>query len=139
MNERTFIVKIHKLLSQEIYKWKINDPYHGGIPDTYYSGPANFCFIEYKYKPQLPAKNMSKLNFGLTEQQKLWLIKQQEFDIPVFVAAGCENRVVLTEDFESVNYYTKQTFSQVSLSVPDFIQKLELHCLGSKRGQNDNS
>ena len=89
MNERTFIVKIHKLLSQEIYKWKINDPYHGGIP--------------------------------------------------VFVAAGCENRVVLTEDFESVNYYTKQTFSQVSLSVPDFIQKLELHCLGSKRGQNDNS
>ena len=38
MTEREFIAKIHKALDNDIYKWKIHDAYHGGVPDAYYSG-----------------------------------------------------------------------------------------------------
>ena len=53
MREKEFINKIHKKLPKEIYKWKINDPYHGGVPDTFYSGPKGFAFFEYKYIQKL--------------------------------------------------------------------------------------
>ena len=54
MQERQFITKIHKKLPISIYKWKINDSYHGGVPDCFYSGPAGHCFVEYKFKKELP-------------------------------------------------------------------------------------
>ena len=49
MQERHFINKVHKKLPPSIYKWKINDAYHGGVPDCFYSGNAGLCFVEYKY------------------------------------------------------------------------------------------
>ena len=52
--EKTFIAKIHKALSKEIYRWKINDAYHGGVPDVYYSGLAGCVFVEYKYHKKIP-------------------------------------------------------------------------------------
>ena len=54
MKEKDFINKVHKKLPKEIYKWKINDPFHGGVPDAFYSGPAGFAFVEYKYTQTLP-------------------------------------------------------------------------------------
>ena len=57
MQERHFINKIHKRLSSDIYKWKINDAYHGGVPDVFYSGPGGHCFVENKYKKELAAKS----------------------------------------------------------------------------------
>ena len=71
MNEAAFIKKTHKALSSEIYKWKINDPYHGGVPDTYYSGPGDFCFVEYKYKPSLPIKDTSKIDITISKLDSL--------------------------------------------------------------------
>ena len=61
MREKEFINKIHKKLPKEIYKWKINDPYHGGVPDTFYSGPKGFAFFEYKYIQKLPKRKTSKI------------------------------------------------------------------------------
>jgi hypothetical protein len=111
VNETGFIKKVNKSLSTNIYKWKINDPYHGGVPDVYYSGPAGMCFVEYKYKPKLPARPSSKLDFGLSKQQELWLTNQVKNQVSVYVLAGCENKVVkVSNNFAKVNEYTKETF-----------------------------
>ena len=111
VNETGFIKKVNKSLSTNIYKWKINDPYHGGVPDVYYSGPAGMCFVEYKYKPKLPARPSSKLDFGLSKQQELWLTNQVKNQVSVYVLAGCENKVVkVSNNFAKVNVYTKETY-----------------------------
>ena len=111
VNETGFIKKVNKSLSTNIYKWKINDPYHGGVPDVYYSGPAGMCFVEYKYKPKLPARPSSKLDFGLSKQQELWLTNQVKNQVSVYVLAGCEDKVVkVSNNFAKVNEYTKETF-----------------------------
>ena len=130
MKEKDFINKVHKKLPKEVYKWKINDPYHGGVPDAFYSGPAGFCFVEYKYKPKLPKKGASKINFGLSSQQNLWLNKQKDFGVPVFVIAGCEDRLVcLQTNFDECNAFTRDTFLGESMHFNDFIKLLNEHCL----------
>jgi len=118
VNESGFIQKVNKLLGSDVYKWKINDPYHGGVPDVYYSGPAGLCFVEYKYKPKLPAKDTSKIDFGLSKQQELWLTRQANHQVSVYVLAGCEDKVVqLSHNFGRVNKYTKETFLQEAMDI----------------------
>lgn len=129
MNEKSFITKIHRALGSCIYKWKINDPYHGGVPDAYYAGPAGWCFVEYKYTPTLPSKKTSKVKFNLSNQQKNWLTKQHEFGIPVFVIAGCEDKAFITTDFESVSKQTKETFLSTAIPISELISKLEKYCI----------
>ena len=130
VNESGFISKINKKLLPKIYKWKINDPYHGGVPDTYYSGPGALCFVEYKYKPKLPKKGSSMINFGLSSQQELWLNAQKAFGVPVFVVAGCEDRLAcLQTNFGECNTFTKDTFLDESIHFNDFIELLNRHCL----------
>lgn len=133
VNETGFIKKINKSLSTNIYKWKINDPFHGGVPDCYYSGPAGMCFVEYKYKPKLPARDTSKINFGLSKQQELWLTDRQKDQVSVYVLAGCEDKVVqVSYNFGKVNEYTKQTFLEDAM---EFEQAVFL--LNSRLGGTD--
>lgn len=130
MNETSFITKINKKLSSKIYKWKINDPYHGGVPDTYYAGPGGFCFAEYKYKPKLPKKDISKINFGLSVQQELWLTTQAGFNVPVYVIVGCEDQIVcLSTDFKRCNTFTQEEFLKEAIHFEDLIDLLNTHCL----------
>ena len=132
MNETGFITKINKKLSSKIYKWKINDPYHGGVPDTYYSGPNSFCFVEYKYKPSLPKKDTSKINFGLSAQQDLWLTTQAAFNVPVYAIVGCEDQIVcLRTDFKRCNTFTREEFLQEAIDLQGIVTLLNLHCLGT--------
>jgi len=132
LNERQLINRVHRVLSKKIYRWKINDSYHGGVPDTYYSGPAGLCFVEYKYKPKPPLKGTSKMNFRLSEQQQLWLTQQRGYNVPVFVLAGCREDYLFTQEFERVNDYTKDEFYEDAIPLVDFILKLEQRCLGDK-------
>ena len=99
MQEKDFINKVHRKLPKEVYRWKINDPYHGGVSDTYYSGPNNHCWIEYKYKDNLPAKLNSKIKINLSEQQRIWLARQQEHGVFTYAVFGSGDRVYVTEDF----------------------------------------
>jgi len=136
VNETGFINKINKSLSTNIYKWKINDPYHGGVPDCYYSGPAGMCFVEYKYKPKLPAKDTSKINFGLSKQQELWLTQQAANRVSVYVIAGCEDKAVhLATDFGKVNLYTKESFLKEAVDFAQIKDLLHIR-LGETDGRN---
>jgi len=91
------------------------------------------CFVEYKYKPKLPARDTSKINFGLSKQQELWLTDRQKDQVSVYVLAGCEDKVVqVSYNFGKVNEYTKQTFLEDAM---EFEQAVFL--LNSRLGGTD--
>lgn len=73
MNEHGFIRSVHRQVVDSVYKWKINDPYQGGVADCYYSGPSGDLWLEYKYLKSLPKRSETLVKFGLTAQQTLWL------------------------------------------------------------------
>lgn len=70
MKEPQFITKIHRLLPQSVYRWKIHDRFHRGIPDTWYSGVAGDLWIEYKFTQKLP---QTRITPRLSPSQKTWL------------------------------------------------------------------
>ena len=130
MNETEFISKIHKRLNPKIYRWKINDRYHGGIPDTFYSGPGGFCFVEYKYIPKLPKKCTTLLKFKLTKQQQAWLDKQSSFGLSVYTAFAVEERVLFTDNF-TTSEFTVQEFKEFAVTVQQFTEILTSICLNN--------
>jgi len=123
---------VHKHLSKEVYRWKINDPYHGGVPDTYYSGPNNNCWIEYKYKHTLPVKCTSKIKINLSEQQRIWLTRQKEHNIFTYAVFGSQDQVYVIEDF-TITEITLKEFNKNAVAFKDFIQALTKHCLGDTK------
>ena len=121
MQERHFINKIHKRLSSDIYKWKINDAYHGGVPDVFYSGPGGHCFVEYKYKKELPKRHNTFIKFDVTTQQCAWLNARKDEGVPVFVALGVGKSIVFNNNFDVVNVYTVRDYITEAMSIDDFI------------------
>lgn len=129
MQERHFINKVHKKLPPSIYKWKINDAYHGGVPDCFYSGNAGLCFVEYKYKKELPKRDGTSINFNLTPQQCAWLNGRKDEGVPCFAVLGIGNSVLMTQDFDNVNNITKSQFMREAMSISEFVAKLENLCV----------
>ena len=129
VREKEFINKVHRQLPKDVYKWKINDPYHGGVSDTYYSGPAGHCWIEYKYKENLPAKLNSKIKINLSEQQRLLLTRQTQHNVFTYVVFASGDLVCVTEDFKLTHITVKQ-FKEQAIPFKIFIQVLTNFCLG---------
>ena len=129
MQEMHFINIIHKRLSSDIYKWKINDAYHGGVPDVFYSGPGGHCFVEYKYKKELPKRHNTFIKFGVTAQQCAWLNARKDEGVPVFVALGVGKSIVFNNNFDVVNVYTVRDYITEAMSIDDFIDELEKICI----------
>jgi len=77
MNEHSYIKAIHNRLPSSVYKWKINDNFHGGVADAYYSGNGGDLWIEYKYISNPPKKPTTVIKTCLTDQQLNWLKTRQ--------------------------------------------------------------
>lgn len=131
VQEKEFINKVHKQLPKKIYCWKINDPYHGGVSDTYYSGPNNHCWIEYKYKDKLPSKETSKIKINLSVQQRMWLTQQKEHGIFTYAVFASGNLVYVIEDF-TLKEITLKEFNENSIPFKTYIEVLTKFCLGDK-------
>ena len=129
MKEKSFIDKTHKKLPLSIYKWKINDPYTGGVPDCFYSGPAGHCFVEYKFKKELPKRDTTPINFNLSTQQQLWLTERSKQGVPCYVALAVDNLVVLTQSFSKANAYLTKDFLDDSMLFEDFVAKITEMCV----------
>lgn len=88
--ERRFRQSVTKHL-KSIYVWPINDSWHAGVPDHYYSGPGGDLWIEYKYFPTdrdsfdltLPTKTPK-----LTRIQQHWLNSRHDEGREVRVIVG---------------------------------------------------
>ena len=121
--EKTFIAKIHKALSKEIYRWKINDPYHGGVPDVYYSGLAGCMFVEYKYQAKMPVKLTSKIPINTSTQQKEWLKKAISHSVPAYVVVGAADKIVMTQEIDKT-FFTVKEFLEQAYEFDEYIDKL---------------
>ena len=129
MQERQFITKVHKNLSSDIYKWKINDSYTGGVPDCFYTGPAGHCFVEYKYKKELPKRDTTLINFNLSVLQAIWLTERNKQGVPCYLVVAVGNLVVITQNFEKANKYLTSEFLEDSMTFEDFVAKLTKMCV----------
>jgi|TARA_R110002049_G_scaffold151096_3_gene314593 hypothetical protein len=129
VQEKEFINKVHKHLPREIYRWKINDPYHGGVADTFYSGRINHCFIEYKYKDTLPSKPTSKIKMNLSAQQRIWLTERAKHNIFTYAVLASGDHVYVTDNF-TIKELTVKDFKKEAISFTTYIKTLTEFCLG---------
>ncbi len=88
--ERRFRQSVTRHL-HDIYAWSINDSWHAGVPDHYYSGDKGDLWAEYKYFPTdrdsfdllKPAKTPK-----LTHRQQHWLNSRHDEGRRVWVIVG---------------------------------------------------
>lgn len=91
LNEHSFVKSIHRLLPKEIYRWKINDKFTGGVPDAYYEGPKGSLWIEYKFIKSLPKRKTTILRLGLSLLQVDWLNRAVDNNVNAWVVVGSNN------------------------------------------------
>lgn len=81
--------------------WAINDSWHAGVPDHYYSGKGGDLWAEYKYFPT----DKAKFNLALPEKtpkltriQQNWLNSQHDRGRTVCVIVGMPGGGVMLFD-----------------------------------------
>lgn len=90
MTEHSYVRNLHSRLKRsapEIYIWKINDPYQGGVADAYYS-QASDMWVEYKYLKTLPKRPSTVVDLGLSPLQRKWLSDRHREGRRVCVVVG---------------------------------------------------
>lgn len=94
MDEHSFIRSVHRYISPEVYRWKINARFARGIPDAWYSGPAGDLWVEYKWLPQSPRRFVPKLSAN----QRKWLRDRYQEGRRVAVIIGCPQGAMILTD-----------------------------------------
>lgn len=90
MTEHSYIRSVHRRLKKEapqVYSWKINDAYQGGVPDAYYSSERDL-WIEYKYLKALPKRPTTPIKIDLSQLQCDWLENRAKEGRNVAVIVG---------------------------------------------------
>jgi hypothetical protein len=116
MNEHSFIKSVHRYLPSDLFKWKIHDTYTGGVPDSFYAGPAGILFVEYKYVKTLPAKDSTAIKTTLSPLQAQWLNRMLDFNQRAALVIGCEDTAVILTNKEWAAIFTKKDY--VARAVP---------------------
>lgn len=116
MNEHSFVKAIHRRLSDEVFTWKINDNYAGGVPDAWYCGSSGgHLFVEYKYV-KLPARATTTLSSSLSALQLSWLLDKQLRGVPTALIIGAEDKAIIIADYSCVGSITKADFEKQAVS-----------------------
>jgi hypothetical protein len=100
--ERRFRQSITKHL-KSLYVWPINDSYHAGVPDHYYSGTGGDLWAEYKYFPtDRDSFDLTKPDKTpkLTVRQQTWLNHRYDEGRQVWVIVGMPSGGVILMDKE---------------------------------------
>lgn len=122
--ETTFIASVHRFLPKrkDPYREKMNNPYHGGTADVWYSGQKADYWIEYKFLPRVPQRGgMSPERYGLTALQMDWLRGRHSENRKVGVIVGTPKGGVilpgLSWDCEmSVEAFTGRIVSRAAIA-----------------------
>ena len=119
MNEHSFIRSIHKKLPDDVYAWKINDNFQGGVADAYYSRAAGGdMWIEYKYLSRLPKRPDTVINVGLSELQKDWLRARLLDGRTVCVIVGSIKGSLILDNGAWEEPVTTQIFTRNAVETP---------------------
>lgn len=122
MNEHSFVRSIHRKLPGEIYTWKINDNYAGGVADAYYSSDGGDLWIEYKYLKTLPAKGSTEIEIGLSGNQKIWLGGRfKEGRVVAVVVGSPEGNLILQHPDDWLRKIPKHEFISKAIETPEIV------------------
>lgn len=106
--ERRFRQSVTRHLSG-VYVWAINDSWHAGVPDHYYSGKGGDLWAEYKYFPT------DRESFDLTRPpktpklsrlQQVWLNDRSDEGRDVMVIVGMPSGGVILINQEWMHPFT---------------------------------
>lgn len=92
--ETTFYTSVHKHLPAEVYHMKTHNPFIGGVPDVWYSGPTGDLWVEYKFIV-LPKRGTTVIRPDLSGLQSDWLRERYNEGRNVAVIIGCKEGGVL--------------------------------------------
>ncbi len=122
MIESQYTANVHKRLASDIYKWKINDNYAGGVPDAFYRcvNGGTPVWVEYKFIKDMPKRDSTFIIPKLSQQQLLWLKQARSAGEQALVIIGCEKLrhnnnptgVVLAEPVEWEQGITAEAFRE---------------------------
>lgn len=107
--ESVFITSVHRHLPKDLYKIKNNNPFAGGQPDCWYSGPRADLWVEYKFAARLPKAGVKP---ELSELQLQWLHDRHKEGRNVAVIVGCKDGGVVLRDLAWENTTTLLDFTQ---------------------------
>lgn len=93
--ESVFSTSVHKHLPPSLYRVKNNNPYAGGIPDFWFSGPKTDLWIEYKYIARIPKAGIKA---DLSALQLKWLHDRHIEGRNVAVIVGCKDGGLILRD-----------------------------------------
>jgi len=98
--ESTFVAGVHKYFPVLMHREKMNNPYHSGTADWWYSGAQRDLWIEYKYLRATPVKKTLVIP-ALSELQRLWLAGRYKEGRNVRVVVACpDGATVFTKPIE---------------------------------------
>ena len=105
MNEHKYTQAITSRLPKDQYRWKINDPYQGGVPDLFYEGLKRDLWIEVKFIKPFPKRDTTLIDLTdpkryLSKLQQLWLTRRHSLRQDAYVLVGCEHGGVLLSGHE---------------------------------------
>lgn len=129
MNEHSFIKSVHRYLSPDVFKWKIHDTFAGGVPDSFYAGPAGILFVEYKYIKKLPVRDNTLLKTSLSVNQIQWLNRMTDFNQRAAVVIGCEDTAVILLDKQWTTNISKSYYIEHAIPRKSVATWIEATCL----------
>lgn len=133
MIESQYTQTVHKHLSKEIYRWKINDSFQGGIADAYYSGTNGDLWIEYKYLKSLPKKTSTQIIPALRSLQKKWLNARYSEGRNIAVIVGSpDGSIILASPKEWTTGLTCEEFKERALTRQETADWIAEQCLDLK-------
>ena len=116
MNEHGMVRAIHNHLKHpDIDIWKINDQYHGGVPDAVYFSAIETIWVEYKWIRSLPKRDTTLVNLCsagsyLSSNQQAWLLRKHKMNNRVMVVVGCDEGIGVFQDTAWTNPKTRDAF-----------------------------
>lgn len=93
--ENVYIGSIHKK-GPFVYHEKMNNPYHSGTADVWYSGITGDLWVEYKYLPKIPKR--TEVLPACTPLQLKWLGNRLDEGRNVAVVLGTPEGGVIYRD-----------------------------------------
>lgn len=124
--EGKYIDKIHRQLSQQVYKMKMNmgmgSP--GGVPDYYYEGNRGILWVEYKVVKDWSKKHTVPFNL-LSELQVEWLTRAHNNDRIIAVLIGDEKGNTLWLSGFDLTHRTKELEHYTLLSKKEAADKIK--------------
>lgn len=135
MIESQYTQAIHKLIPKEVYRWKINDSFQGGVADAYYSGTNGDLWIEYKYLKALPKRSSTQITPALRPNQQKWLRDRHAEGRNVMVILGSPSGSILLPYPEWETGVTRDAFEARSLSKQEIANWITEQCTTDSRNE----